>query len=1317
MRGAGDSVESTRARTVRRTGGSVPFPGPQEFRDTRTRGRTAQGWEGTYDLGAFWCARVIRRTGGAPLLPFSPPNGLDLGTVCTLSLIPSCASLGRGSRVSKISLSKWSFGALTNGNVTSRARRAARKANHRLWTKLSALLEPSSSQASRWQLHLLAFSLERQGRRSRAEGVYRQLLANAQDSALLWRRLAAVLRRQRKTWQEIEALEALSRLRPRSAMTYYRLGVAHQTMEHLSEAAEAFRKAVELRPRMAQWHYRRGYSLEKLGDMEGAAAAYAESMRRDRSLDSARFGIGVYHQRLGLWSQAAGAYEARTLDRPDDPELHYRWGTALDRCYRWSEAAEAYERATTLDPGQHGWFGRLGFVYERCERWASAADAYERAARAGKGPARFWWYRRGYCLVQLQRYREACTAFRQSRPPFEAHLTLDSNRFITGVGNEQGDPRNPFSFLRLAEAFEARRDWTRAAEHFRQTVSRLNSHDPDVYFRMGRALEEDGNAEAACEAYLSTRILRRHPGVSDTGYRRNAGLKRVADYNEYLQTLAIQDKTILYESFHGRSMSCNPYAIFRHALGRNELTDWTHVWVLDDVAQIPEHDRELKNVVFVLRESDLYLRYLASAKYLINNTSFPSYFVRREDQHYLNTWHGTPIKLLGRDVPSGLVEWGNLSRNFLLATHLIAGNEHTARVMLERFQIADTYRGSMRITGYPRIDHTLNISSEDRENLKRRLGIPAETTVVLYAPTFRGTVANAELDQSRIVEDIEKLQALGCHVLFRGHYFTEDRLSDSTVGRSVVPGNIDTNLLLGITDVLVTDYSSIAIDFLATKRPIVHYVYDLEEYQRDRGLYFPLSELPGDICLTRDELLTAVGRHLAAPLSDSRQYEAACERFCPREEGRSSDRVVDLFLLGRDEARTRPAKHKKSVLVFGGPFSPTGITTSLITLLTKIDPERYSVTLVVEPARIKESPDRVEQFRRVPSHVQVLARVGRMLTSLDERWVIDQFSKNNDLDSSEMWMTYLSTFRREFRRTFGDARFDVVINFDGYGHFWPSLLACATSGRRIMYQHANMYREWQSKYPSLAGTFRLYRHYDALVSVSPSTREQNFTEVSRSFPVSEIPHLACENPLDTGRIVEAAQVGTVEEDLDSVFVEPGMKFITIGRLSPEKDHEKLIRAFAGIHAEAPDAKLIILGDGPLRARLEIVIRELGLEANVVLGGYRSNPFPYLARAHCFVLSSVYEGQGLVLLEAMVLGIPVVATDIPSAREILRDGRGLIVSNDEAGLLQGMRHALRGEIPTPEFDGGAYEQRALDAFYRTVVEGEITRAPDERLELR
>jgi glycosyltransferase involved in cell wall biosynthesis len=165
--------------------------------------------------------------------------------------------------------------------------------------------------------------------------------------------------------------------------------------------------------------------------------------------------------------------------------------------------------------------------------------------------------------------------------------------------------------------------------------------------------------------------------------------------------------------------------------------------------------------------------------------------------------------------------------------------------------------------------------------------------------------------------------------------------------------------------------------------------------------------------------------------------------------------------------------------------------------------------------------------------------------------------------------------------------------------------------------------------------------------------------------------------------------------------------LAVGRFTQQKDFPTLLRAIAEVRTRRP-VRLLILGDGPERDRLEALVSELGLDDAVRLPGWVVNPYPYMARTDVFVLSSRWEGLPSVLIEALFCGASVVATDCPSGpMEILEGGRhGVLVPvGDVRALADGIDRAVRGDVPRPSGESWRrYEQDAVVDRYLDVLLG-------------
>ncbi len=1121
-------------------------------------------------------------------------------------------------------------------------------------------------------------------------------------------------------WQEIEALEDGLELHRQDAEWLVRLAKAYFEMERFAEAAKLYETALPLRPADATLLFAIG--LAHAGQSGPAAARqwFASAVEADRELNATRYGHGVFFEALKDWHSAAEAYLEKLKLGPLDAELHYRHGFACDRAYMWADAVSSYKAAVALSPDEAYWHYRLGFAQERLQHMQEAAESYEAAIKASAIRKPYWLFRLAYVLQEVGRFEEAAEAYIAA-----ANLTSFERNFGDSTGTQTTDVQDRLiglvrqlagsirtkldakSFYDVGRDAEKLGDWPVAAGLYEQAVQRSNDHRPAWYNRLGHALAKSGQAEKACDAFRRSRVFAQPYGVSEQGYSKNAAVKSVIEYVEYYETLPIEKNTVLYESNLASSIDCNPLSIYEKIVDDPQYSDYIHIWTIADAdVSLPATLLGRGNVRIVVKQSDLYRRYLATAEYLINNSTFPSYFIRKDGQSYLNTWHGTPLKKMGTDVEGADLEHANVTRNLLQATHLLSPNEHTTDVLTRAFGVDYLFSGRVALTGYPRIDKTVASSATSREAVFRQLGIDPDDhkPIVLYAPTWRGSMNAKVLDAEAMARDIAAMaEAKNFHLLVRAHHYTEDLLVGGEQPIAVVPRTLTTNDLLSIVDVLVSDYSSVVFDFMSTGRPVVFYVPDHDEYVAERGLYFDLSSLPGAVCSTVEEVLADIQDGLDAKQVNP-SYALNQERFTPAEDGNAAARTVAFFFEGETSHDVELPK-KESSLLFRHGMNPNGMTASLLNLLRALDPERHALTLLVDAESIANDPQRQAAFNALPTSVRTVGRVGRQVASVEERWIMSTFKSSTAFSTEEQRNIYFNAYNREFRRLFGKCAFDALIEFDGYSPFMASILLGGRNGanKSEIFLHNDMQAECSSKYPYLREMFALYGEFDGVVSVSKALSEVNSAKLSGSFGIPSEKFDYAPNVVIPEQILARA-----DEPLDSALADwisgPGKVFTISARLSPEKDHAKLLRAFKQIVDESPDTRLILIGDGVLAGELQRLTIELGLEGSVLFAGMQNNPFAILRRSDCFILSSNHEGQPMVLLEALVLGMPIIATDIDGSRGVLAgpDGEyGLLVPNSVGGLVEGMRAYLAGNVQPAQFSADAYVTGAISKFESVV----------------
>lgn len=246
---------------------------------------------------------------------------------------------------------------------------------------------------------------------------------------------------------------------------------------------------------------------------------------------------------------------------------------------------------------------------------------------------------------------------------------------------------------------------------------------------------------------------------------------------------------------------------------------------------------------------------------------------------------------------------------------------------------------------------------------------------------------------------------------------------------------------------------------------------------------------------------------------------------------------------------------------------------------------------------------------------------------------------------------------------------------------------------------------------SLTEVVTLYRQYDHLVSVSPTLSTINRRKLSAyadpekftfALNAADAEHILCASSQDLRETVRDPDTGMTPPWADALLADDQVTtFVSVGRLSPEKNQARLIRAFSRVHRTTPTTRLVLVGDGPLRGELQSLVTNLGLEQSVILTGEQRNPYAIMAAADCFGLSSDYEGQPMVILEALVLGLPIVTVEFESVKNALPAGFGLVVPQTDEDLAQGLIAFLNGEVPSGKFDHAAYTRRALNQFHTAI----------------
>lgn len=355
---------------------------------------------------------------------------------------------------------------------------------------------------------------------------------------------------------------------------------------------------------------------------------------------------------------------------------------------------------------------------------------------------------------------------------------------------------------------------------------------------------------------------------------------------------------IVFESFLGKQYSDNPKAIYEYVV--ENYPEYQLYWSVDRryVGNFQDTD-----INYLIRLSPRWLLTMATAKYWVVNSRLPLWIPKPKHTTYIQTWHGTPLKKLGIDIEevhmSG-AETETYKREFLFEAgkwdFLISPNAYSSNI----FKRAFGYDGEILEMGYPRNDilYTKNNPSEIFQ-LKQKLNIPFDKKVILYAPTWRDDEFyqsgkyrfELQLDLEKLKQEISKEYI----IILRLHYLITENLNlEKYTNFAFDFSNYnDINELYLISDILITDYSSVFFDYANLKKPILFFTYDLDKYRdKVRGFYFNIeTHAPGPIVKDTDQVLEEIKRINSGQHQLSPSFEKFYQKFCYLEDGHATERV------------------------------------------------------------------------------------------------------------------------------------------------------------------------------------------------------------------------------------------------------------------------------------------------------------------------------------------------------------------------------------------------------------------------------------------
>ena len=787
-----------------------------------------------------------------------------------------------------------------------------------------------------------------------------------------------------------------------------------------------------------------------------------------------------------------------------------------------------------------------------------------------------------------------------------------------------------------------------------------------------------------------------------------------ARYFWYRDHKKINDKVILLESAKGNRPADNIEAILKELAGNEEYKEYTLYLVgnknVEKARKAYVKKQGFQGRVKLLTINSLkYYKILATAKYLVSDDSFIYIFTKRQGQMYFNTWHGTPLVTLGKNKKTDFAMIGNEQKTFFDADYLLCQSEYAMNCMVEDYMLENFAKTKIWLSGAP--CNEVFAKEEIREKVRRECAVD-EKQVIAYLPTWRknaaghGVKERTAMMEAHLAEWDELLS--DNQIVFVKQHEINAVVIDFSKYHHIrpYPENYGTYEFLAGTDVLVTDYSSVMFDYALTGRKIILFTYDRAWYEQIRGLHMSLEELPFPKAETVQEL--------AEELHYPKQYEDTEFRteFCSKMTQNVTKALCHKFLFEKPNTliteREIPYNGKKNVVIYMGGFEKNGLTTAGANLLHNLDREKnnYAVFYCLTSLQPHQ-----ENIRVLPADVSLMTFYHFRSLTFAELFPYILWRGFGKLSYSKVKDIVKRLAVRSTERMLLNCRIDTVVQFTGYNDdmiVTMEQMPC----NRVIYVHSDMEKEINHRGNANRSLLsHAYKSYDTVAAVTEGMipPAKRIAESDKEEGVGEGNFALCRNVIDYKRILTLGEQ-PLEFDKTTVFnmhrqnllealASNKKKFVSVGRFSVEKGHERLIKAFERLHKEQPDTCLIIIGGhGDLWNKTMRQVKESSCPKDIFLVRYMSNPFPLVKQCDFFALSSLYEGFGLVLAEADVLGLPCFTVDIDGPRGFMQKYGGLLVENSEDGLLSGMHSCMDGTIPSKlTIDYEQYNREAVEQF--------------------
>ena len=498
-------------------------------------------------------------------------------------------------------------------------------------------------------------------------------------------------------------------------------------------------------------------------------------------------------------------------------------------------------------------------------------------------------------------------------------------------------------------------------------------------------------------------------------------------YVHCLDTKKVNPRVIYLESRKGTDFASNIFAVAKELQSKEYKNFKIYLSYTDDskkVIQTKIRQNKLRNITLIEKDGKKFIEVMATAKYFFTDFHLFPYFAKRKDQVIVSLWHGTPLKTLGKDCKTETQ--ASVQRIFNIADYQVYPGKFMEEKMIDVYWQENIYKGKILETGYPR--NALFFDEQRRKEIRDELKLN-DKQVIMYMPTFRGAAGNNLNDkQSEIIAnyfDELDLKLKDNQIFYiKLHNYNSSRIDCSKYKHIIeAPSQYDNYELQNACDLLITDYSSVFFDFAVSRRKIILFQYDQEEYLSTRGVCIPLEELPFPIVLDVDSLVKEINSPIAY---DDKEF---LEKYATFDNENATKMLCSHVLLNKElpqgyNEKTLQGNGKKNVFIYTGDLRTRQDALAFWDHINKLDFDNANYFLLYyDPVMWKNA------YRLLPmsNKCNQIGMWSYESFTTKEKKFYDKYVINRDISSSVKEVLD-KLYQREIVKHFGnDIQIDAVI--------------------------------------------------------------------------------------------------------------------------------------------------------------------------------------------------------------------------------------------------------------------------------------------------